>query len=108
MPRTATATTTKTATKRANAKTTKAKEDKPEKVKRAPSAYNIFMGIHLKKWREEHPGGSVKEGMTEVAAMWRDSPENPKRGQPPAVRKPKAGKENKKAKNSDAEEEEPD
>jgi len=107
MPRSATETTTKAATKKANTKT--AKEPKA-KSKRAPSAYNLFMGEHLKAWRADHPGTQVKEAMSAVAAMWRDAPENPNRGKEPAAKKPKAAKpaakKTKKAEKSDASEEE--
>jgi len=93
MPKAATETKTKAATKSAN---TKPKEGKT-KTKRAPSAYNLFMAEHLKKWREENPGQPHKSGMSAVAALWKDAPENPNRGKEPGEKK-KAEKENKKAK----------
>ncbi|KAJ8595142.1 hypothetical protein M405DRAFT_929712 [Rhizopogon salebrosus TDB-379] len=78
---------TKAATKRANTKTSKAvKEDKP---KRAPSAYNLFVQAHMKEWKDSHPGAPIKEAMAEIAAMWRDAPENPNRGKEPKARKTK-------------------
>ncbi|KAJ7227479.1 hypothetical protein GGX14DRAFT_630132 [Mycena pura] len=65
---------TKTATKDANAKTRTKKTgaDGEEKKKRAPSAYNIFV---------------------KVAALWREAPENPKRGEIVAERPAKKKKE---------------
>lgn len=63
------------------------------------------MAEHMKEWRAENPGRPVKDAMSavshillhslimsmlltsltgvQVAALWRDSPENPKRGQEP-------------------------
>ncbi|KAG2107421.1 uncharacterized protein F5147DRAFT_697198 [Suillus discolor] len=76
------------ATKRANTKTSKA--DKEDKPKRAPSAYNLFVQAHMKEWKEAHPGAPIKEAMAEIAAMWREAPENPNRGKEPKPRKPKA------------------
>jgi hypothetical protein len=60
----------------------------------------------MKEWKESHPGAPIKEAMSEVctriyasvfcltqsfeiAAMWRDAPENPNRGKEPKARKPK-------------------
>ncbi|KAG2071152.1 hypothetical protein BDR04DRAFT_1098844 [Suillus decipiens] len=88
MAKSATESTTKAATKRANAKTSKA--DKEDKPKRAPSAYNLFVQSHMKEWKDAHPGAPIKEAMSEIAAMWRDAPENPNRGKEPKPRKPKA------------------
>ncbi|KAJ7111739.1 hypothetical protein C8R44DRAFT_742121 [Mycena epipterygia] len=95
MAKTATVTKTKTATKEANTKTkdTKSKAktnaDGTEKPKRAPSAYNTFVSINLKKWHEENPDIPRTQGMSAVAALWADAPENPKRGQPVTKRAPK-------------------
>ncbi|KAI9568157.1 hypothetical protein HD554DRAFT_776644 [Boletus coccyginus] len=88
MAKTATATSTKTATKRANAKTSK--QDKEDKPKRAPSAYNLFVQAKMKEWKENNPGAPIKEAMAEIGAWWRDAPENPNRGKEPKSRKPKA------------------
>ncbi|KAJ7229857.1 hypothetical protein GGX14DRAFT_553361 [Mycena pura] len=76
-----TATKTKTATKGANDKTKRAPKADGAAKKRAPSAYNLYMSEHLKKWGEENPDLPKKDGMAAVAALWRDAPENPKRGQ---------------------------
>ncbi|KAI0313856.1 hypothetical protein OF83DRAFT_494853 [Amylostereum chailletii] len=57
---------------------------------RAPSAYNVYMSEHLKPYRDTHEGVSVKDAMKEVAAMWRDAPENPNRGKTAAERKAEA------------------
>jgi hypothetical protein len=80
--------------------------DKEDKPKRAPSAYNLFVQVKMKEWREDNPGAPVKEAMVEVCAhtstllsvsrsrqigkLWRDAPENPNRGKEPKSRKPKA------------------
>ncbi|TFY79442.1 hypothetical protein EWM64_g4566 [Hericium alpestre] len=94
MAKTATETTTKS-TRRANTKTSK---DGKAKTKRAPSAYNLFVKANMKTWLAEHPGQPVKEAMAEVrlsfrlslqrlmyargqiGSMWKNAPENPKRG----------------------------
>ena len=55
--------------------------ERPAKKKRAPrkpSAYNIYMGKHLGKWKADNPGRPHTEGFGAVAAMWRTAPENPK------------------------------
>ncbi|OCB91946.1 hypothetical protein A7U60_g745 [Sanghuangporus baumii] len=90
MAKAVTQTTTKTATRKANTKTKKA--DAEPKAKRAPSAYNNFMSENLKSWKEKNPDKPTKEGMSAVAALWRESPLNPKRGQAPAESKAKAKK----------------
>jgi len=95
MAKTATETKTKTATKDANTRTRKPKADKEDKPKRAPTPYNNFVSTHLKQWRADNPDKTVKDGMVAVAAMWRDAPENPKRGQAPAKKAVKGEKENK-------------
>ncbi|KIJ13174.1 hypothetical protein PAXINDRAFT_100855 [Paxillus involutus ATCC 200175] len=88
MAKTATETSTKAATKRANAKSTKA--DKEDKPKRAPTAYNLFVQAQMKEWKANNPGAPIKEAMVEIGALWRDAPENPNRGKEPKARKPKA------------------
>ncbi|KAH7884249.1 hypothetical protein F5I97DRAFT_2035588 [Phlebopus sp. FC_14] len=87
MAKTATTTTTKVATKRANTKSKAEKEDKP---KRSPSAYNLFVQAKMKEWKANNPGAPIKGAMSEIAAQWRDAPENPNRGKEPKARKPKA------------------
>ena len=55
--------------------------ERPAKKKRAPrkpSAYNIYMGKHLGKWKADNPGRPHTEAFGAVAAMWRTAPENPK------------------------------
>ncbi|KDR69001.1 hypothetical protein GALMADRAFT_215335 [Galerina marginata CBS 339.88] len=71
--------------------------DAAEKPKREPTAYQIFCKEHMKKWNEDNPG-RAKEAMSHIAAMWKDAPENPNRGQDVKSRKPKAPKEPKAAK----------
>lgn len=92
MAKTATETRTKAATKAANTKTKAPKADVEDKPKRAPSAYQTFCKEKMKTWNEENPG-RAKEAMAAIAAMWRDAPENPNRGQEPKQRKAKEPKE---------------
>ncbi|KAH9992200.1 hypothetical protein BJV74DRAFT_834837 [Russula compacta] len=77
MARTATETTTKTATRRVNAKS----KDSDGKAKRSPSAYNLFVKEHMKTYLADHPGKTNKDAMKHIGALWKVSPENPKRGQ---------------------------
>jgi len=94
MAKTATATVTKAATRRAVEKPTKAaKADKADKPKRPPSAYNLFVQAQMKPWLEANKDKSVKEAMVEIGALWREAPENPNRGKAVTTRKPKAPKE---------------
>ncbi|KAH0832846.1 hypothetical protein J3R83DRAFT_11773 [Lanmaoa asiatica] len=88
MAKSTTVTSTKTATKRANAKPSK--QDKEDKPKRAPSVYNLFVQVKMKEWKENNPGVPIKEAMSEIGALWRDAPENPNRGKEPRSKKPKA------------------
>ncbi|KAJ7279958.1 hypothetical protein C8J57DRAFT_1464417 [Mycena rebaudengoi] len=94
MARVASETKTKTATKTANTKTkAKTNADGTEKTKRAPTAYNLFVSKEIKLWREDNPDKPYKEGMSAVALLWADSPENPNRGKPVVKRAPKTPKE---------------
>ncbi|KIY44234.1 hypothetical protein FISHEDRAFT_62402 [Fistulina hepatica ATCC 64428] len=77
MAKTATATKTKSATRAANA---------APKEKRPPSAYNLFVKEHIKKWKEENPEKPQKEAMAAIAVLWRNAPENPKCGKIPVAR----------------------
>ncbi|KAI0067217.1 hypothetical protein BV25DRAFT_1819526 [Artomyces pyxidatus] len=95
MAKTATDTTTKTATRRANAKTTRTK-DGATKTKRAPSAYNNFVKAHMSKYLAENQGKTNRDAMTYIGALWKDAPENPNRGKEPVARKPKVPKRSKK------------
>ncbi|KAF7341693.1 hypothetical protein MSAN_02067700 [Mycena sanguinolenta] len=117
MAKTATVTKSKTATKDANTKTKKA-EDKADKPKRPPSAYNIFIKENLPKWNEAHPDRK-KEGMAEMAKLWANAEENPNRGkakkdskakkdakEPKAASKSKSTASKSKSKKKDEEEEE--
>ncbi|KAF7300174.1 hypothetical protein MKEN_01341000 [Mycena kentingensis (nom. inval.)] len=86
---------TKTATKDASTKTKKdAKTDKDgnPKEKRPPSAYNLFVKENMPIWKAANEGKSHKDAMAGIAAMWRDSPENPNRGKEPKPKAPKAAK----------------
>ncbi|KAF9236301.1 hypothetical protein BU15DRAFT_32386, partial [Melanogaster broomeanus] len=93
LPNSCTETSTKAATKRSNAKVTKA--DKEDKPKRAPTAYNLFVQSKMKDWKANNPGAPIKEAMVEIGALWRDAPENPNRGKEPKTRKPKVVAEKK-------------
>ncbi|THH04385.1 hypothetical protein EW145_g5561 [Phellinidium pouzarii] len=92
MPRVASEKTTKTARKAAATASGDGKRIFSPKAKRQPSAYNMFVGIHLKEWKRDHPGIPIKEGMVAVAELWRDAAENPKRGQAPAKKEAKVPK----------------
>ncbi|KAH9986063.1 hypothetical protein BJV77DRAFT_915815, partial [Russula vinacea] len=83
-----TETSTKTATRRANAKP----KDTDVKAKRKPSAYNLFVKEHMKAYLAEHPGKTNKDAMKHIGALWKDAPENPKRGQETKEKAPKAAK----------------
>ncbi|KIP05429.1 hypothetical protein PHLGIDRAFT_36458 [Phlebiopsis gigantea 11061_1 CR5-6] len=80
----------KTATETKTRKATKAATAKPTKAKRAPSAYNLWMKDNLKLYKEKNPGTAQKDAMKAVGAMWRDAPENPRRGEEPKTRTKKA------------------
>lgn len=84
MVKTVTETRSKAATKASNEGKTKAKST------RAPSAYNLWMKDNLKKYKEEHPEVAQKDIMKAVGALWKDAPENPRRGQEPKARTKKA------------------
>ncbi|KAN0126283.1 hypothetical protein V8E53_015206 [Lactarius tabidus] len=101
MARTATETTAKTATRRANTKSTK---DVEGKIKRAPTAYNLFVKEHMKNYLAENPGKTNKDAMKHIGALWKDAPENPRRGQAVKERPPKkAPKRSKKTEPEDSE-----
>ncbi|TFY53484.1 hypothetical protein EVG20_g10093 [Dentipellis fragilis] len=89
MARTATETTTKAASRRANNKTSK---DGAPKAKRAPTPYNLFVQANMKPWLEANKGKSVKEAMKHIGSMWKDAPENPNRGKEPKAKKPAKAK----------------
>ncbi|KAF7328392.1 HMG box domain-containing protein [Mycena venus] len=92
MAKSTTVTKTKTATKTANTKTKKTeKTDGEKKEKRAPTLYQAFVAANLPKWNAANPDRK-KEGMAEVARMWRESDENPNKGQAPKEKKPKEPK----------------
>ncbi|KAI9511941.1 hypothetical protein F5148DRAFT_184535 [Russula earlei] len=95
MARTATETTTKTATRRANAKS-KDGWHFISVVYRAPSAYNLFVKEHMKTYLAEHPGKTNKDAMKHIGALWKDAPENPKCGQETKEKASKAPKRPKK------------
>lgn len=59
----------KAVTKGKNGKAAKTGDGEP-KVKKAPSAYNIFVGETIKKVRAENPGLSAKEAMGMMKELW--------------------------------------
>ncbi|KAI0268474.1 hypothetical protein BGY98DRAFT_924885 [Russula aff. rugulosa BPL654] len=67
------------------------------KAKRKPSAYNLFVKEHMKVYLAEHPGKTNKDAMKHIGALWKDAPENPKRGQEAKEKDTKAPKRSKKA-----------
>lgn len=61
----------KTIAKKAPAKKSAGKkEEKKEKVKRAPSAYNLFMKSELAKVKKANPKLDHKEAFTTAAGNW--------------------------------------
>ncbi|KAI0289771.1 hypothetical protein BC826DRAFT_914111, partial [Russula brevipes] len=60
------------------------------KPKRAPSAYNLFVKEHMKAYLTDNPGKTNKDAMKHIGALWKDAPENPKRGHETKEKTPKA------------------
>ena len=54
-----------------------AKAPKAEKVKRPPSAYNLFMKSELAKVKAKSPELNHKEAFTAAANNWKNSSANP-------------------------------
>ncbi|KAF8927102.1 hypothetical protein EDD21DRAFT_413937 [Dissophora ornata] len=52
-----------------------------EPPKKKMSAYNTFMKEELPKYKAKHAGVEHKEAFKQVAIMWKNSPNNPKRSQ---------------------------
>ncbi|KAH9173771.1 hypothetical protein EDB89DRAFT_1957635 [Lactarius sanguifluus] len=74
------------------------------KPKRPPSAYNLFVKDHMKSYLAENPGKTNKDAMKHIGALWKDAPENPRRGQDAKEKAPKkAPKRSKKAPEEDSE-----
>lgn len=76
------------------------------KTKRAPTAYNLFVKEHMKSYLSDNPGKTNKDAMKhvrpilplallfthnylQIGALWKDAPENPRRGQAVKERPPK-------------------
>ncbi|KAJ3869232.1 hypothetical protein EV359DRAFT_76928 [Lentinula novae-zelandiae] len=87
MPKASSTSTSKAASKGANAKTSKA-----PKEKRPPSAYNIFVSEKIKSWKASNPKANAKDAMKAVSVMWASAEENPNRGKPPKSKKAKTPK----------------
>ena len=49
----------------------RARKPSEDKVKRAPSAYNLFIKDAMAKLREEYPDMSAKARLTEATQMWK-------------------------------------
>jgi len=47
-------------------------EEKPAKAKRAPSAYNIFVGEKIKELRAADPTLKAKDAMSQAMALWKE------------------------------------
>jgi hypothetical protein len=91
------------------------------KPKRPPTAYNLFVKEHMKNYLAENPGKTNKDAMKhvrpilplvllfthshfQIGALWKDAPENPRRGQAVKERPPKkAPKRSKKTEPEDSE-----
>ncbi|KAF9101704.1 hypothetical protein BGX27_011376 [Mortierella sp. AM989] len=52
-----------------------------EPTKKKMSAYNTFMKEELPKYKAKHTDVEHKEAFKQVAIMWKNSPQNPKRVQ---------------------------
>jgi hypothetical protein len=76
------------------------------KPKRPPTAYNLFVKEHMKNYLAENPGKTNKDAMKhvrpilplvllfthshfQIGALWKDAPENPRRGQAVKERPPR-------------------
>jgi len=46
--------------------------DNEKKVKRAPTAYNNFVSITMKKIRSDDPSLSAKDAMVKAGALWKE------------------------------------
>ncbi len=57
-----------------------AKSPKADKVKREPSAYNLFMRSELAKVKKAQPTLNHKEAFTAAAGNWKNSSANPNKG----------------------------
>ncbi|TRM62154.1 hypothetical protein BD626DRAFT_67981 [Schizophyllum amplum] len=90
MPKTATESTIKAATKGFIGKPLK--DASTDNTTKERSEYQKYIAAHLKPWRVDNPGKTAAEAMKAVAAMWRDAPENPNRGKEPRRRAPKKKK----------------
>ena len=62
------------------AKAGKGKAAKAEKVKRPPSAYNLFMKTELAKVKKANPELDHKAAFTAAAGNWKNSSQNPNKG----------------------------
>merc|ERR1712072_496675 len=65
--------TAKKSPKKKSAKKGTGKKDKKDKVKRAPSAYNVFMKKELDKLKKSHASLDHKARFTMAAANWSKS-----------------------------------
>merc|ERR1711934_412954 len=61
----------KKSAKKSGAKKSPGKKDKKDKVKRAPSAYNLFVKAELAKLKKSHPKSDHKERFAMAAANWK-------------------------------------
>lgn len=55
-----------------------ATKEKKEKIKKTPTAYNLFMQKEIKRLREKYPEKPHTMIFKEVAEQWRTASENPK------------------------------
>lgn len=54
------------------------KKGDPNKPKRPPSGYQLFMAVHSQKYKEENPGIDQKDVMSDIARKWSELSENDK------------------------------
>ncbi|GAW06604.1 hypothetical protein LENED_008541 [Lentinula edodes] len=71
MPKASSTSTSKAASKGANAKTSKA-----PKEKRPPSAYNIFVSEKIKSWKASNPKANAKDAMKACYSKKAKTPKN--------------------------------
>ncbi|KAJ7058243.1 hypothetical protein C8F01DRAFT_1150148 [Mycena amicta] len=60
------------------------------------NCYQLYVQREMLLWRQANPHLSHTEGMHDIGQQWRDTPENPNRGNSPIRKNRKTKKSNKK------------
>lgn len=55
-------------------------DEKPKLAEKQPSKYASFMKNNIKEWKKNNPDASHRDAFKSMAALWGQSPENPKNG----------------------------